>query len=203
MAIKPRILIAGSFAAALAFAPLASEPAEASEKPQSDRQVCWAEIDSGRSLCADSPRELAAGLETIHVELRVAPGSSRQAPSGFESAHRPVRNVEVPSQRTSYILAYIFDGQNFTGKSKILTTSVTSTPCQLPQNYVYGQWTNLYFSGPIDPWDNRIRSVQTYSGCRIKLFDGTTYSGAPLGPISTGKTLGILDRRASSMRIVK
>ncbi len=204
MNMRPRILAMSSGALLCGALIATGSPAAAAEDPADAVQgdACWLEVDTGRNLCADSASALASevAMETGTVFALSSTQSGATPRELMVDARDIERRVEP---RLTYLLTYIYDGKSYSGKLKILTTSQSTQPCQLAQNYVYGQWTSLWFTAFIDPWENRIRSFKTFNSCRLKLYDAPGFTGATFGPSSGAPSLGILDKRARSMRIVK
>lgn len=202
------LLAAAASATLLAGVLGAAAPASAGT-PQS----CWEEVDTGRSLCASSDQALADAVYTtygIHLAPRPSEPVSKamKQPSAKAQAARAAAMKKTDGSSAvaavaaqTYLLVKIFDGQNYTGSSKSYTVSLSEAPCRVAQSYTYGQYKVL---NPIPQanWNDRIRSFQVVSPCRLELYRDDVFRGSKFGPARDTGNLGIMDGEASSMRIV-
>lgn len=99
------------------------------------------------------------------------------------------------------LLGQWYDGQNYTGSAWVHTTTATTNPCPSPQDYLYGDVTNLEINSVFDGWGNRIRSFQGYNHCGFQLFTGVNFGGSSYGPALNAPTLGAFDQVANSLRM--
>lgn len=174
-----------------------------------DREHCWSELDTDRSLCAETEEQLALDMYErygVTIEARplevlpesvTAPGS--RAKRIVESARAETGAADAPTPRASYILVKGYSGKSYSGYSRTWTAQLSATPCVLQQSYAYGQYEYLHNFN----FNDQMRSYHVASGCRLRVYADTKFRGTMRGPYGDSKTLGILDLEVSSMRIVK
>lgn len=203
-------------AAAIVGSVIVASPANAAPTAggSASGDQCWTEVDTGRSLCAPTADALAEQMYARYgVTLGARPGETLQAsiaaPTQRMLAKRGVAAAEASKARatateplataksTTYLLAKIFDGQKFTGGSKLFTVSLQSQPCNSVQNYAYGQEERLWVYG----WNDRVRSFQVATKCRLALYSNERFTGTKWGPKHDTGSLGIMDKQASSFSI--
>lgn len=94
--------------------------------------------------------------------------------------------------QATYVHAILWTGMSATG------SSLTFTSSKVCGTSYSGVWT--YFQSP---WNNNFESGHTYSGCKMRLYDGYTASGSPsylIGIDSMVNTFKSFNNQASSAR---
>jgi hypothetical protein len=123
------------------------------------------------------------------------------APASLKLSESERASISTAAPLASYLLGKWFSEPNYTGASWAHTTTATSSPCAIPQDYLYGQVDNLGLISLIDHWDNRLSSFRGYNHCGFQLFSGNNLTGSSYGPPLNAPDLGAFDNLANSLRM--
>jgi len=93
----------------------------------------------------------------------------------------------------TYAISVIYDDVNYGGSSYTMTTS-NSTACQY---HAYG-FVDIGGLG----WYGRVPAFKNYSGCRTAVFETTGYGGSSHGYFTNASSLGVMNDKAKSWRVI-
>lgn len=172
-------------------------------------------MGTNRSLCAASQDALAVKMYTTYgVILEERPGEDLpdqvMAPSNkVKQLVKSGRLAKVAPgegaldgsmaapRGSTYLLIKGYAEKNYGGYSVNWTQALSQRPCYAPGNYTYGQieyMLNFNFN-------DKMRSYQVASGCRLNVYKDTKFRGNVRGPYGNSTSLGILDMEVSSMSL--
>lgn len=161
-------------------------------------QVCWGDVATGNTACAATDEELAV---KIYEEFNTVIVGDAPASLKLPDSQRTAADEATAAPLASYLLGKWYADANYSGAAWVHTTTATSTPCAIPQDYLYGQVDNLALISLIDPWNNRISSFQGYNHCGFQLWSGNNITGSSYGPVLNAPNLGAFDNQANSLRM--
>jgi hypothetical protein len=169
---------------------------------------CWYEMGSDRSMCAETPDALAVKMYTTYgVVLDERPGEHLpdqvMAPSEkvkqLVKSGRLARSAGDGAQPmgSTFLLIKGYSEKNYGGYSVNWTQALSERPCRLAASYPYGQIEYMHNYN----FNDKMRSYQVASGCRLNVYKDTVFRGNIRGPSGNSTSLGILDREVSSMSL--
>lgn len=181
------LIIAALVATAGAAAPVAAAEAVPVQSvpvqsvPTADH-ACWADLDSGLSLCVGKGVDLVAAVaEEYGVYLRVPEGAIPDS-SGSSVPQPAETRVAV-----STVISVIYDNASYSGASYSLSSA---GGC----GYGYASLVPL-------GWNDRASSYRSYNGCSTALFANTNYTGSSTGYAANAAALGGMNNQASSWSV--
>jgi len=215
MRASPRTAGAIALSSVALLTALSAGPAQA-ETPQAapprvtstSGNHCWYEMGSDRSLCAETPDALAVKMYTTYgVVLDERPGEDLpdqvMAPSKkvkqLVKSGRLARTAGGGAQPmgSTFLLIKGYSEKNYGGYSANWTQALSERPCRFAASYPYGQIEYMHNYN----FNDKMRSYQVASGCRLNVYKDTVFRGNIRGPSGNSTSLGILDREVSSMSL--
>lgn len=158
--------------------------ASASTVPEKD-QHCVESANTGTVDCFDTLAESLSVATGGAVNLTAA-AADNLSQADLDRLLNPI------SPQASYVHAILWTGQSGSGSS---LTFYASFVCGTT-----GSATWTYFQ---PPWNNNFESGHTYSGCKMRLYDGNTASGSPsylIGTDAMVNSFASFNNQASSAR---
>lgn|GEM_PF-1911607 len=137
---------------------------------------CIALLDDGSVVCAPTVEEADEAFTEETGLVRVSDGTALRGSVGTLAV---------------YTLATLYPNNGYGGSSYTITRTFAcngSTVSGVP---------NLATSG----MDNIVSSFQTYGGCQVRLYDGTSYTGSTFGWAGSSTSLGSFNDLASSVQV--
>ncbi|GAA1821165.1 hypothetical protein [Agromyces neolithicus] len=175
---KTRLALGTGIIAATLMSTLAlAAPARASSAdPVSEDVHCTIILDTKSEVCVPSGEDLAAAVyeDTGYtlVETTTAPTDAQ-----LERA---------AEQRLAYVLARFYDDASYGGSHfDVAATSACNG------SFV---WSNVIGSS----WWGRVSSFQGFSGCVVRIWETTSYSGSNYGYVANAPGLGAMNDKAKS-----
>ncbi len=160
-------------------------------QPTPELPKCWTEIDSGKSACAASDRELA---QKILDDFNLVVVSSGTATQLTDASSESARSNEVVPMAT-WVLGQVWADRNYAGYSRTFSTS-RANPCAQAGNYTDAYWS----FDAIYILNDNIESVAPLSPCRIQLWADANSGGSTTGQIGTTADLAGFRNVASSLQ---
>jgi hypothetical protein len=157
---------------------------------ESHSNFCWMSVSNHYSACFHSEAEVLADVRAVTGQALVYPseGLSSGTAHGSPGASQSVSPVDA-TVATAYVLATIYDDQNYEGGSYTFTDT-HSTTCG-GYNYTF----DIMPGG----WDNRVSSFKSYGSCKTRLSENTNQGGRSVGPVSSKAYVGdAMNDKASS-----
>lgn len=158
--------------------------ATASTAPEQE-QHCVESASTGSIDCFDTLAESLSVATGGAVNLTAATAENLSQ-ADLDRLLNPI------SPQASYVHAILWTGKSGTG------SSLTFTSSHLCGTTGWATWT--YFQ---PPWNNNFESGHTYSGCKMRLYDGNTAAGSPsylIGTDAMVNSFASFNNQASSAR---
>lgn len=173
-----RITLGTGIAAAALMSTFAfAAPANAStSEPVAEEVNCAVILDIDHEVCVPAGEDLAAA---VYDETGYTLVVSDTAPTAAQFAR-------ASEQRLAFVLARFYDDANYGGSS--FDVSATSA-CN--GSFV---WSNVVGSG----WHGRISSYRGFSGCQVRIWENTNYTGSNYGYVANATSLGAMNDKAKA-----
>lgn len=181
-----RLTTRAALGAALTIGATLGIAAPAAAEPAGD--ACWVDPRTDAYECFASEAEFEAALAAEGIALVQPPIDA--GPLAARAATEVVGAELTAAAAAYYILARFWDGSGYSGAS--FTHASGASSCA---SY------SISLNMPGD-WNDRVSSFQGYSGCRVRLAEHTWQGGALFGPYPGASSIGSMNDRASSFRVL-
>lgn len=145
------------------------------------------------SACFATEAEVLSDVEAVTGQELVYPSGDRSNVVAHRSSgSRQAASSVDSTAATAYVLATIYDDQNYGGGSYTFTDT-HSTTCD---SYSYT------FNTMPGGWDDRVSSFKAYGSCKMRLSENANQGGRSVGPVASKTYVGdTLNDKASSAYI--
>jgi len=199
-ALATALVTAGATALALlappatADSPVGEPTVTAVDEPTGD--TCWLDVDTMVMRCWEGTVDIVAAIEEATGQPVVAVPNDEldPEPSATEPGAADGPGLAGPpsgpaSTAVVELMMTVYDDIDYGGPSLSYSTS-DSRICGIEHQFP-----------TLGTWDNRIESVRGYNGCRILLYQNTSFNGLIYGPVGTSSNVGSARNQASSLAI--
>lgn len=187
------IVYLASTAASLALVVASALPAFAatsSDASENSLQNCALNLDTLVETCADADEDLSDAIYEKTGDI-VATTPDTIAPLAFATTSATTRSAAAATSATQIMVAKFWDKSDYSGNSFFMYRSSGCTSSASPAGA-----PNIGSS-----WYGRVSSFKGYSGCRVKVWSNTSYSGSSYGYAASASSLGSMDNKTKSVKV--